>query len=137
MASTEPRLVYADSSALVKLVIEEPESAALDSYLASQEHALVTSRIALVEVQRAVTIANPADEVRTEAQRLLGSCYLVDVGDPLLRAAAQLASRSIRTLDAIHLASAQRVGADELVAYDRRLAQAAREAGLTVEQPGA
>ena len=136
MPSTEPRLVYADSSALVKLVIEEPESAALDSYLASQEHALVTSRIALVEVQRAVTIANPADEVRAEAQRLLDSCYLVDVGDPLLRAAAQLASRSIRTLDAIHLASAQRVGAGELVAYDRRLAQAAREAGLTVEQPG-
>ncbi len=137
MPSAEPRLVYADSSALVKLVIEEPESAALDSYLTSREHALVTSRIALVEVRRAVAIANPAEEARAEAQRLLDSCHFVDVGDPLLRAAARLASREIRTLDAIHLASAQRVGADELVAYDRRLVGAAREAGLTVAQPGA
>jgi hypothetical protein len=134
--SAEPRLVYADSSALVKLVIEEPESAALDEHLVSQEHALATSRIALVEVERAVTIANPTDEARAEARRLLDSCHLVDVSDSLLRAAARQASRAVRTLDAIHLASAQRVGADEVLAYDRRLAEAARAAGFTVKHPG-
>jgi uncharacterized protein len=97
---------------------------------------LVTSRIALVEVLRATTIANPAPDVRTEAERLLASCMLVDLTDPLLHAAAALASTSVRTLDAVHLASALRVEPDELVAYDRRLFDAAAEQRLVVASPG-
>jgi predicted nucleic acid-binding protein len=61
---------------------------------------------------------------------------LVDVTDALLRAAAGLASSSVRTLDAIHLASALRVEPDELVAYDRRLLAAGAENGLDVISPG-
>lgn len=136
---TEPsadRLVYADSSALVKLVIEEPESAALSAYLATSAPTLATSRIARVEVTRAVSLACPGPEARAEAERLLDSCLFVEASDALLREAAALASREVRTLDAIHLASALRVDADELLAYDERLGRAAVDAGLAVARPG-
>jgi uncharacterized protein len=129
-------LVYADSSALVKLVIEEPESYALDRYLSSGP-VMATSRIALVEVQRAVGLANAAPEPAAEAARLLESCMLIDVADALLRTAAGLTSSSVRTLDAIHLASALRIGADEVLTYDHRLATAAGEHRLVVVSPGA
>ncbi len=98
---------------------------------------LATSRIALVEVSRATRLANPAPAVKEEAERLLESCMLVGVSDGLLRRAAELESGSVRTLDAIHLASALLVEADELVGYDRRLAAAAAEHGLEVTSPGA
>jgi predicted nucleic acid-binding protein len=132
--SAEPRLAYADSSALVKLVIEEPESDALERHLRDCP-AVATSRIALVEVGRATALANPSSEVREETALLLDSCILIDVTDALLRAAARLASRSVRTLDALHLASALRVEADELVAYDQRLLAAATARGLSVDSP--
>jgi predicted nucleic acid-binding protein len=134
--SAERRLLYADSSALVKLVIEEPESASLERHV-QDRRLLATSRVALVEVARATAIANPAPEVQAEAGRLLRSCLLVDVTDALLRSAAGLTSAAVRTLDAIHLASALRIEPDELVAYDRRLLAAAAELGLTVASPGA
>lgn len=98
---------------------------------------LATSRIALVEVPRAVRLANSAPDVQQEAARLLASCLLVDIGDALLRAAAKLSSRTIRTLDAIHLASALRIDPDEFLGYDQRLVAAARERGLVVAHPGA
>jgi predicted nucleic acid-binding protein len=98
---------------------------------------LATSRIALVEVRRATAIANPAPEVQQDTERLLASCMLVDVTDELLRAAAALASAAVRTLDAIHLASALRIEADELVAYDRRLLEAAANRGVSASSPGA
>ena len=68
--------------------------------------------------------------------RLLSWCTLVDVSPAVLRGARRLASASLRTLDAIHLASALRVEADELVAYDARLLEAALEQGLRVVTPG-
>lgn len=119
----------------MKLVIEEPQSAALERHLASGQ-LVATSRIALVEVTRATAIANPRAEVRRETDRLLASCMLVDVTNALLRTAAELASPRVRTLDAIHLASAVRIEADELLAYDRRLAAAGVEQGLEVASPG-
>jgi uncharacterized protein len=62
---------------------------------------------------------------------------LVETSDELLRAAAALTSAVVRTLDAIHLASAMRIDPDEFAVYDRRLAGAATEAGLSVASPGA
>jgi uncharacterized protein len=121
----------------VKLVIEEPESDALADYLGEDAPALATSRIALVEVTRATSIANPSPEAQAEAERLLGACLLIDVTDEVLRSAARLTSREVRTLDAVHLASAQRVGPDEMLVYDRRLREAARAAGFAVAHPGA
>ena len=84
---------------------------------------------------RAVGIANPSRKARTEAERLLCSCLLVDVSDAVLRAAVRLASREMRTLDAVHVASAELVGADEVLAYDSRLAAAARHAGFVATGP--
>jgi predicted nucleic acid-binding protein len=97
---------------------------------------LATSRLALVEVPRAARIANPSEEVQQETRRLLDACLLVDVTDRLLRSAAALASREVRTLDAIHLATAAYIDADEVVAYDRRLLHAAGKHGLQVAAPG-
>jgi predicted nucleic acid-binding protein len=90
-----------------------------------------------VEVIRATSIANPSPEMRAEAERLLASCLLVNVSDRLLRAAARLSSRHVRTLDAVHLASAQRVDPDAMLVYDRTLADAARAIGFRVAHPGA
>jgi predicted nucleic acid-binding protein len=111
-------------------VIEEPESAPLARYLKRTPNTLVTSRIAVVEVLRAVTIANP--RARGDASRLLESCLLVDVSAALLRAAARLASREIRTLDSIHLATAEAVSPDAVLTYDRRLVNAARRSGFEI-----
>ena len=120
----------------MKLIIEERESEPLARHL-RPEPTLATSAIAIVEVLRATGLANPAPEVRDEAQRLLASCMLIDVSAEILRGAADFASATISTLDAIHLASALRVEADELIAYDRRLLGAAGERGLVISSPGA
>ncbi len=119
----------------MKLVIEEPESADLESHLAN-DVALTTSRLALLEVPRAASIASPSEELQQETQRLLAACLLVNVSDHVLRSAASLASQKVRTLDAVHLATALYVDADELVAYDRRLLEAAETQGLPVAAPG-
>jgi uncharacterized protein len=119
----------------VKRVIEEPESKDLEAHLA-EDVVLATSRVALVEVPRATSLANPSEEVRQETRRLLAACLLVDVSDRVLRGAAELTSREVRTLDAIHLATALHIDADELVAYDRRLLEAAARHGLRVASPG-
>ena len=120
----------------MKLVVDEPESADLTAHLESDDAVVATSSVALVEVTRATSIANPGPEVRTETARLLESCLLVDVSEALLRSAAGLASAEVRTLEAIHLASAQRIEPDEVLTYDRRLREAARLLGFAVAHPG-
>lgn len=119
----------------MKPVIAEPESEKLEAHLA-HDAVLTTSRIALVEVSRATALANPADGVREETRRLLSACLLVDVSERLLRNAVALTSLEVRTLDAIHLATALYVDVEELVAYDRRLLAAAAAHGLRVASPG-
>jgi uncharacterized protein len=122
----------------VKLVVDEPESDALAAHLAERGGpVLATSRIAVVEVTRAVSLANPSADARAVAERLVRSCVLVNVSDSILRRAAMLASMDVRSLDAIHLASAERTSPDELLVYDRRLAAAALAIGLTIAAPGA
>jgi predicted nucleic acid-binding protein len=116
-------------------VVEEPESVVLEDYL-GERGVLASSRLALVEVPRATSLANPSDELRNETRRLLQACLLVAVGDRVLRDAAGLTSREVRTLDAIHLSTALYLEADEFVAYDRRLLAAAEAHGLTGVAPG-
>jgi predicted nucleic acid-binding protein len=98
---------------------------------------LTTSRIAVVEVTRTARIAAPRVETFARVRQLFDLVDLIDVGDTLLQAAARLASVELRTLDAIHLASADLAGPDEMVVYDMRLRQAAKGAGLPVASPGA
>jgi predicted nucleic acid-binding protein len=97
---------------------------------------IATSRIALVEVPRATSLANPSEEVREETGRLLQACLLVAVGDRVLRNAAEITSREVRTLDAIHLSTALYIEADEFIAYDRRLLAAAEAQGVAAAAPG-
>jgi uncharacterized protein len=128
-------LVYADASALVKLVVEEAETEALERYLDTTAPVVATSRLAVVEIARALARADLERDNRSEAARLLRSYFLVDVTTPILDDAASLTT-SVRSLDAIHLASARHVGPDELLVYDRQLARAAAELGFVVVQPG-
>jgi predicted nucleic acid-binding protein len=97
----------------------------------------MASALALVEIPRAVKVANAAAEVLAEAERLLGSLDLADVSDHVLRRAADLANVELRSLDAIHLATAERLGISEMVTYDRHLGSAAERLGLSVLAPGA
>lgn len=127
-------LVYADSSALVKLVDEELESAALRTHLGATPR-VASSALARVEVLRAArTYGSTAIE---RAQRVLRTLELVPLTDTVLDAAAALDDAVLRSLDAIHVASAMllRQELSEIITYDRRMAAAAAAHGLTVAAP--
>jgi hypothetical protein len=131
--SVEPA-VYLDSSALVKLVVREPESAALRRYLHRRPRR-VSCALARVEVVRAVRPQGAA--ALTRARRLLERVSLLRLDDPLLDAAAQLDGPSLRSLEAIHLAAAQAFGPEleSVVTYDVRMTGAASGLGLRVACP--
>jgi predicted nucleic acid-binding protein len=129
--------LYLDASALVKLVQREPESQALRQYL-RQHHRdeRVASELARVEVVRSVLAGGPA--AVAHARRLLARLYLVALDREVLdRAAIVAPSALVHSLDAIHLATAQLLGADlrALLTYDARMTQAASSLGMTVEAP--
>lgn len=135
--TAEPSLIYLDASALVKLVIDEPETHSLKEFLRRGQSTLATSAISIVEVPRASAVADPSIETQAKARSYLDACNLIGVGQTILRAAAQAAPRLLRTLDAIHLVTAQFAAPDAVIVYDKRLARAAREVGLAVISPGA
>ena len=129
--------LYFDASALVKLVQVEAESAALRRYLRShRSDEKATSVLSRVEVVRAVLDAGiPAV---AKARRLLGRLHVVPLDRALLDDAATLAAGQVlRSLDAIHLAAATRLGPDlrAVITYDHRMSQAAEAAGLRVAAP--
>jgi hypothetical protein len=127
-------VIYLDSSALVKLIVAESESAALRRYLRSHQQR-VSCALAKVEVMRAVRPQGGAAITRT--RRLLRRLDLVQLDDELLDAAAELNAGVLRSLDAIHLAAAQTL-ANELAAivtYDDRMTAAAGLLGLPVAAP--
>jgi len=130
--------LYLDSSALVKLVLPEPESAALLSLLADWEMH-VSSAVAAVEVPRAARRASASETVGLRAAQVIRGVHLVIIDDEILDIASALEPPSLRSLAAIHLASAIVLQPDlgAFVAYDVRLAEAARQQGIEVLMPGA
>ena len=128
-------MIYLDSSALVKLVVLEPESAALRHYL--QEHSeRVSSALARVELCRALRRTGASEATLQRADHVLARVALVAMDDPLLRAAAALSPSGLRSLDALHLATALSLdGLVAVVTYDQRLDDAAAQAGLAVAAP--
>jgi len=128
-------VVYLDSSALVKLVVAEDESAALRRYL--RRHVERAScALARVEVLRAV---RPHGTVAlTRARRLLRRLDLVQLDDEILDDAAALDAGIRRTLDAVHLSAARLFGDDlaAVVTYDDRMAAAAARLQMPLEAPG-
>jgi uncharacterized protein len=134
-------LFYADASALVKLVRDEPESDALRAFLADAD--LVSCELVLTELPRAIRRA-AADDPRLPLATLLGradelleATALLPLDRALLAAAGALAEPALRALDAIHVAAAVDLSPlDAFVSYDERQSAAARLAGLRTVQPG-
>lgn len=124
---------YFDSSAIVKLGRPERESLALIDYLDEQQPNALTTVLADVEVRRALDRlrargADPGDHVR--------GFFLIDLSRDVRDVASKVAPE-LRSLDAVHLATALSIGTDlDFVTYDDRLAAAARVEGLRVVQPG-
>jgi predicted nucleic acid-binding protein len=129
-------LIYLDTSALAKLVIAEPESDPLRRFLSSfDEASLVTSALSRAELLRA-TLRHSQAAVEV-AREVLDAVAELTITQSLLDAAGALEPATLRTLDAIHLASARELGDGliHLVAYDRRLLDAARQVGLPTAAP--
>jgi predicted nucleic acid-binding protein len=129
-------MIYLDSSALVKLALTEPESAALISYLSErQDEAIVSSALHRTEVLRAIWQAEPG--ALTRGVRLVRRIGRVSLTNEVLDNAATLPPQRLGTADAIHLASALAIRRDlsAFVAYDKRLLDAAAEAGLPTASP--
>jgi predicted nucleic acid-binding protein len=135
-------LYYADASALVKLVRDEPESPALRTFIADAD--LASCDLVLAEVPRAIRRAAALDPrldlevLITRAGAVIDAVALVPVDRTLLLAAGALAEPSLRALDAIHVAAAASLTPiDGFLGYDERQAAAARLAGLRTFTPGA
>ncbi|MBJ7458809.1 MAG: type II toxin-antitoxin system VapC family toxin [Thermoleophilaceae bacterium] len=132
-------MIYVDSSALFKLIWPEPESKALLAVIADEE--LVSSDLLVTELRRtAVRHAppnlQPFKRVLLErADAICSDVDLIPVDTELLLAAGELEPISLRSLDAIHIASALSAEADGFLTYDRRQSDAARSVGLTVLAP--
>ena len=133
--SAERRLTYVDSSAIVKLVVAEPESRVLRRYL-SRRQPLVSSALARTEVARALMPSGGAVVARGED--VLRRIQLLRINDRVLRKAGTMEPADLRSLDAIHLASAHLIGPSirQIVTYDERMAEAARASGWAVAAPG-
>jgi hypothetical protein len=127
-------VAYFDASALVKLVLPEDETEALREALPRWRRR-ATSRIAVVEVLRAVRRRDAA--VEAQARTLLSRVSLVRIGDRVLLGAAAVRPRELRAIDALHVASAQRLGSSlaAFVSYDTRQLDAAEALGLPVASP--
>ena len=127
-------LTYLDSSAIVKLAVAEPESAALRRHL-RRRRPLVSSALARTEVLRALL---PAGASAVSAGRsVLADIELARINDRVLALAATLEPAEMRTLDAIHLATAHRFGSElgQLVTYDDRMLAAAARLGIRTAAP--
>jgi uncharacterized protein len=127
--------VYLDSSALLKLVFEEDESRELWRFL-RRFPIRFSSIIAHIEVLRVARQVSD-DVVAQHARDVLAHTNLIELHPPTVSRAVELRPPNLRALDAIHLATALSLepDADGMVVYDRRLADAARKAGLTVWAP--
>ena len=134
-------LFYLDASAVVKLVVEEPESDALRSFINGAD--LISCELILTEVPRAIRRASARDErlpldlLMARAEQTIDSIALAPLDRGLLLAAGALAEPMLRALDAIHVAAAVDLGPiDAFVSYDERQSAAARLAGVRTMSPG-
>ncbi len=124
-----------DTSALVKLIVREPETPALRSWLAAEDREPVSCDLTRTELMR--TVRRAAPELAPNARRALDTVTLTQVTTAVFEQAGRLEPVTLRSLDAIHLAAALDLGddLDGLVTYDGLLAQAARASGVEVIAP--
>lgn len=126
---------YLDTSALVRLVVAEPETDALLAWLAASDRNPASSDLARTELVRAARRVAP--DRMEQARVVLESLTILDLPTATFEEAGRLGSDALRSLDAIHLAAALTLGDDlqGLVTYDDRLAKAARALGIPVVAP--
>ncbi len=126
-------VAYLDASAIVKLIIDEPESSAFNRWYTETTRSM-TSRVGVVETVRASS-RRAFDPVHRA--RILSDLEIIELDASVASVAASIGSPGLRTLDAIHIASAMAVAADldAFVTYDDRMAEAARALGLPVIRP--
>lgn len=126
---------YLDTSALVKLVIAEDETPALEAWIAATDGALVACDLARTELLRAVR--RVAEDRALRARTALASLTLTHVTSATFESAGRLEPSAVRSLDAIHLAATLELGDDleGLVTYDDRMAEAAHSLGIAVHSP--
>lgn len=134
-------MIYLDSAAVVKLVRQEACSADLVSWLnAHDDVPLISSALVEVEVPRALRRSAPQALIGVPAA--VGRLFRLEIDSTIRATAAAFAEPMLRSLDAIHLATAQVLMNDSgtpltaFVTYDRRLLDAAKQAGLPVASPG-
>ena len=127
--------LYLDSSAFVKVVVEEAESEALRAYLAASTARRVSSALLRTEAFRAVRHLGP--DALANVREGLRRVDLIAIDDRILDAAGSMEPRVLRTLDAIHLATALAVGddMDVILTYDDRMVAAAGLLGLRTASP--
>jgi uncharacterized protein len=129
-------LYYADTSAAIKLLVEETDSKAFAAfYDAHADAEWVSSALLRIEVTRAVARAMPT--LLPDARDLLLAFSCIAIDDDIVEGAMNEPDRGLRSLDAIHLATARILAPelDALVTYDDRLARAAVDAGLVTVSP--
>lgn len=129
-------MIYLDSSALLKLLFEESESAALASWITERtDTPMVSSELAKIEVVRATRRLDSA--VVPAARALVAQLDLLPLSSGLIEEATDTGEPFLRTLDAIHLASALSIRNEltAFVAYDNRLVSAAQAAGIEPTSP--
>lgn len=129
-------LYYADTSAVIKLLAEESHSKAFAAFYDSHADAeWVSSALLRIEVTRAVARGAPA--LLPDARDLLSAFSYIAIDDEIVEAAMNEPDRALRSLDAIHLATARILAGDldGLLTYDTRLAGAASDAGLVALSP--
>ena len=126
---------YLDTSALVKLVVAEPQTPALRSWLTAADRGPASCDLARTELVRAVRRVAPDRAV--QARAVLDAVTLIEVTTGMVEEAGRLDPSLLRSLDAVHLAAALALGDDleGLVTYDERLAAAARGNGVDVLAP--
>jgi uncharacterized protein len=127
--------LYLDSSAFVKAVVAEPESPALRRFLRRQRGRRASSALLRTEAMRAVRFLHP--DARSQVRVALRRVDLVGIDEQILDQAGLLEPAVVRTLDAIHLATALALGDDlgTVVTYDDRMAEGARQLGLPTSTP--
>jgi len=124
---------YLDTSAALKLLIEEPESPALAQTVDREQPDLVAGWLLETELRRAAQRL-PALGMDVVSEFLAG-VSLYEMPGSLFREAGILPGETLRSLDALHLAAAVRIGVDLVLTYDVRMADSARLLGLSVLSP--
>ena len=129
-------LYYVDTSAVIKLLVEETNSKAFAAFYDAHDDAEWVSSVLLrTELTRAVARASPA--LLPDARDLLAAFSFIAIDDDIVDGAENEPDRGLRSLDAIHLATARILAPDldALVSYDDRLLKAAADAGMVTVSP--